>query len=104
MPLPASGQRIGKTRSGRSWEKASVAPVARRMLFQATGINSAAAADENGAAAVIAQNRVQARLVALCAMIPNPDAAPGLTMPTPFTWCREAKVPVSETAGLGAVK
>ncbi len=66
MPLPASGQRIGKTRNGRSWEKASVAPVGRRMLFQATGINSAAAADEDGAAAVIAQNRVQARLVALC--------------------------------------
>lgn len=75
MPLPASGQQIGKTRNGRSWEKASVAPVGRKMLFQATGINSAAAADEDGAAAVIAQDRVQARLLALCDD-PHPDAGP----------------------------
>jgi hypothetical protein len=38
--------------------------------------------------AVIAQNRIQARLIALCGMLPDPHAAPALTVLGCFTWWR----------------
>jgi len=44
--------------------------------------------EHGGAAAVIAQNRVQARLVALCSMLPDPAAAPALTVLAAFAWWR----------------
>jgi len=37
MPEPVSCQLIGKGLNGRSWEKAAIAPVVRRMQFQASG-------------------------------------------------------------------
>nr|WP_272955497.1 DUF4192 domain-containing protein [Pedococcus badiiscoriae] len=38
--------------------------------------------------AVVAQNRIQARLVRLCAMLPDRHAAPALTVLASFTWWR----------------
>ncbi|NYG07804.1 hypothetical protein BJ986_002291 [Phycicoccus badiiscoriae] len=45
-------------------------------------------ADDNDTATVIAQNRVQARLIHLCAMLPDRHAAPALTVLGCFTWWR----------------
>jgi len=35
-----------------------------------------------------AQNGIQARLIGLCAMLPDQDAAPALSVLASFTWCR----------------
>ncbi|WP_270886544.1 DUF4192 domain-containing protein [Pedococcus sp. 5OH_020] len=43
---------------------------------------------DSDATAVVAQNRVQARLVRLCAMLPDQHAAPALTVLGCFTWWR----------------
>ena len=44
--------------------------------------------DGTGPDEVIAQNRVQARLIRLCALLPDEHATPALTVLACFTWWR----------------
>lgn len=44
--------------------------------------------NDGDSTAVIAQNRIQARLIRLCAMLPDQHAAPALTVLGCFTWWR----------------
>ncbi|WP_270889988.1 DUF4192 domain-containing protein [Pedococcus sp. 5OH_020] len=53
-----------------------------------SGVDRAWDEHDSDATAVIAQNRVQARLVRLCAMLPDPHAAPALSVLGCFTWWR----------------